>query len=418
MRSGPVIAALMVVGVGLRLVVGHQDLFGDELSTRWIIAGHGFGGVISTVHTDAEITPPLYFALAWLSTRISFSPELLRAPSLIAGALTIPLVYGIGVRTVGRRAALVAAALTTLSPFLVYYSAEARGYALMVALLLGSTLCLLVAIERGGAGWWTAYAACTAGAAYSHYTCVFVLVAQLGWALWAHPGARRPALLANAGAVVAFLPWLSGLRSDLNSPTTKILSALQHVDAGYLRQAVGHWAIGFPYVSDTTRLRALPGTAGLLLLAAAGLLALVGTWHWLHRLDRPAILVLLLALATPVGELLASALGSNLFGTRNLAASWPGTALLVAALLVAAGPRLGVLAAGLAVAGLAIGVVTMLSSPFQRPPYGEVAAYLDRTAQPGDVVVDDSGLSPAGVPTALDLALKRPHQRFQVGRAD
>ncbi len=51
-------------------------------------------------------------------------------------------------RTVGRRAALVAAALTALSPFLIFYSAEARGYELMIALVLVSTLALLRAVEQ------------------------------------------------------------------------------------------------------------------------------------------------------------------------------------------------------------------------------------------------------------------------------
>jgi 4-amino-4-deoxy-L-arabinose transferase-like glycosyltransferase len=418
MRAAPAIVALTVLGVVLRLLVGHQDLFGDELSTHWIIAGHGLGGVVSTVHTDAEITPPLYFALAWLTTRIALTPELLRGPSLVAGAATIPLIYAIGLRTVGRRAALVATVLATLSPFLVYYSAEARGYALMVALLLGSTLSLLVALEDRRAPWWVLYGACTAGAAYSHYTCVFALGAQLAWVLWAHPEARRPALLANAGAVVAFLPWLGGLRSDLDSPTTKILSSLQHVDAGYLRQSIGHWAVGYPYASVDTRLRALPGTLALILLAAAAVLGLAGAWRWLRRLDRPAILVIALAVATPAGELVASALGSNLFGTRNLAAAWPATALCVAAMLVAAGPRLGLVASGLAIVAFAIGSATLLGDRFQRPHYEDVATYLDGAAAPADVVVDGSGLSPAGVPTALDLDLRRPHRRVQLGKAN
>src|SRR3954454_24287006 len=106
-----IVAALTAVGVALRLVVAHQSLFADELSTRYIVAGHGLGDVLSTVHTDAEIPPPLYFAASWLTTRIDLTPELLRAPSLLAGAATIPLVYLLGLRTVGRRAALVATAL-------------------------------------------------------------------------------------------------------------------------------------------------------------------------------------------------------------------------------------------------------------------------------------------------------------------
>ena len=115
--------------MALRLAVAYQSLFADELSTRWVVAGHSLGDVISIVHTDAEITPPLSFVASWLATRVALTPELLRAPSLVAGAVTIPLVYAVGVRTVGRRAAIVAAALTALSPFMVYYSAEARGYA-------------------------------------------------------------------------------------------------------------------------------------------------------------------------------------------------------------------------------------------------------------------------------------------------
>ncbi len=87
--------------------------------------------------------------LSWLATRIDLTPEMLRLPALIGGIGTIPLVYLIGTRTVGRGAALLATALTTLSPFMIYYSAEARGYGLMIFLLLGSTLAMLLAVDRG-----------------------------------------------------------------------------------------------------------------------------------------------------------------------------------------------------------------------------------------------------------------------------
>ena len=75
-------------------------------------------------------------------------------------------------------------------------------------------------------------------AVYTHYTAVFVLGAQLLWLLWAHPEARRPALLANLGAALAFLPWISGLIADLNSPTTKILGALQPFDPPQPRRSL------------------------------------------------------------------------------------------------------------------------------------------------------------------------------------
>ena len=143
------VAVLTAVGLALRLAIAGQSLFADELSTYWIVSTNGLGGVVSTVHTDAEITPPLSFVLAWLTTRLELTPELLRAPSLIAGSAAIPLIYLVGLRTVGRGAALVATALCALSPFMIFYSTEARGYALAITLVLGSTLALLVALDDG-----------------------------------------------------------------------------------------------------------------------------------------------------------------------------------------------------------------------------------------------------------------------------
>src|SRR5581483_6881785 len=120
--SAGVVIVLTVFGMAIRLVVAHQSLFADELSTYWIVAAHGLRGVLSLLYSTAsihhaEITPPLSFVAAWVPAQLGHSPELLRSPSLIAGTLSIPVVYLLGLRTVGRAAALVATALTTLSPF-------------------------------------------------------------------------------------------------------------------------------------------------------------------------------------------------------------------------------------------------------------------------------------------------------------
>jgi hypothetical protein len=423
LRPVVLVAALTVVGAVLRLVVAHQSVFADELSTYWIVAHRGLGGVISTVHTDAEISPPLSFVATWLTTQLGLSPELLRAPALVAGVAAIPLVFLVGVRTVGRRAALVAAALTTLSPFMTYYGAEARGYGLMVTLVLLSTLALLQATQTRRVGWWVLYGVATCAAAYTHYTSVFALAAQLLWLWFAHPEARRPALVANGLAVIGFLPWLSGLRGDLDSPTTSILSDLQTLTPDYVRTAVGHWAVGFPYARPLTRITALPGVPGLVLLAVSAALGLAGLVAQVlregARRPRPSpgiVLVVALALSAPVGEALASAAGSNLFGVRNLAASWPALALTFAALLVGAGRRLGAVAAALAIAAFAISAVKMLGPDFRRPDYRGAAAFIDARAAPGDVIVDGGSVTPAGMPGALVPVLDHPRRIFYLGR--
>ena len=66
---------LVVVGGALRLVVAGQDLYADELATYWVATAHGFTGVVETVATTAEITPPLSFLLTWLTTRLGLDPR-------------------------------------------------------------------------------------------------------------------------------------------------------------------------------------------------------------------------------------------------------------------------------------------------------------------------------------------------------
>jgi len=414
------IAGLTLLGLVLRLAVLGQSLFADELSTWWIVSSNGLGGVVSTVHTDAEITPPLFFVLSWLSTRVDLSPEWLRLPSLAAGTAAVPLTYILGLRTFGRSAGVVAAALTAVSPFMAFYSVEARGYELAIVLALGSTLALLAAVDGGRRRWWIAYAACGCGAVYSHYTTVFVLVAQLGWLLSAHPEARRPALLASAGAAVGFLPWLTGLLNDLGSPTSDIVNALDVLTLHTARVTLEHWSIGYPYVFPNTPLRELPGHAALVLLSLGlvlGVVQLVLSVRagWNPLANRRVILVLALALAGPVGVALASIFGTNIVSVRHLAASWPALAVATAGLFVSNGRRLGWAASVLVTAALTIGAVKMLEERFQRPDYEAAAGFIDASAAPGDVVIDTATLSPAPS-TGMRVALDRPHPLFDVGR--
>jgi len=417
----PLVIVLVVVGGILRLMVAGQDLFADELSTYWIVSTHGLSGVVRTVSTTAEITPPLSFVLSWLTTRIGLSPELVRLPALVAGIGSIPLVYAVGARTVGRGPALLAAALTTLSPFMIFYSAEARGYGVLMALVLLSTLALLHALDGGRRRWWAAYAACVCLAAYTHYTAVFVLAAQLGWAFWVHPRARRSLLLATSVAVVLYLPWLPSLKGDLDSPTTDILSALSPFDLKSARLTLGHWALGFPAVIPRTALGVLPGVPALLLLTASlavgayGILTTrskLGPWSAAHggRIG----LVVLLALATPVGTALQSAVGANVFSTRSLAASWPYLALTVAALVSVGKPALRLTAAALAITAFAVSATKIGGTHFQRPHYSQLAHYADTL--PGGVIVDGAAFAPGGVPlTNFDIEGSTPNaQVFQL----
>ncbi len=410
------LAALVLAGGILRLLVAGQDLFADELATYWIVKTNSLPDAIEAVGTRAEISPPLGFIFTWLTTPISsrlnidLAPELIRLPALIAGIATIPLVYAIGIRTVGRGAALLAAALTTLSPFMIFYSAEARGYGVMMALVVLSTLMLLLAIDRRRPGWWVAYGAFACMAAYTHYTVIFVLAVQFAWALWLHPAARKPLLISTGAAALLYLPWLPSLKEDLDSPTTVILSALSPFDFDSVASYISHWSIGFP--NALGKLTDIPGIPGLGLIGAGilvGGVGLVAARHqlgaWFAANDWRIGFVVLLALATPVGEAVASLVGNNIFSTRNLAASWPYLALAVAALITVGNWRLRLAAATLTVAGFGIGAVTMVTTDYQRPHFSDVAEFV--ADGPRGVLVDGAALTP-GPLTNFEVAGSMP----------
>ena len=419
------VSALTLVGFLIRLAGFDQSLLGDELSTYWIIHGHSLGDVLSSVHSNDEITPPLYFILGWLSLKIGSDPEWVRLPSLLAGTATIPLIYVLGARTVGRAAGLVACAVFAFSPFMIYYSVEARSYALMIALLVGSTISLLIALETARTRWWALYAACSCGALLSHYTSVFPLAAQFLWVLWAHREATRELLLANLGALVGFAPWIPGFIADNNSPTTAILSALQPFTFGAVRFALENWAVGYPYVNLDTAPGHVAGVlilTGLVIAAAAGLLR---AWRRLRRtrlrlgtalrrIPAPIVLVVLLALATPVGEAIYGIFGTNLLGARNLNASWPGLALAIGGIVTAAGAPLSLLCGVLVLSGFGIAGLKTLDSDLARNDYAGAARVIEDRWKPGDVVVDAAALTPVPL-TGLDVYLPQTHPEFHPG---
>ena len=129
----------------------------------------------------SEATPYLYYLLAWPWTRLFGSGEVgLRSLSALAGTATVVAAYGAGASLVSRRVGLIAAALVAVNPFLIWYSQEARSYA-VVTLFVAVGLWLfgrgLAGESRALAGW-----ALVSGLALAtHYFAVFVVVPEAIW---------------------------------------------------------------------------------------------------------------------------------------------------------------------------------------------------------------------------------------------
>ena len=261
------IAAITLLGLALRVAGLGQSLYGDELHTYRAVVDHGLGDALRSVYR-AEDTPPLYFVLAWAAAKAGDPTLWLRMPSLVLGTAAIPLTYLIGLRTVGRTGALTGAALLALSPFAVFYADEARAYATLVFLVALSTLALLRVVDGGGRRWWLVLAGAVAAALVTHYTAVFVVAAQAGWALWRAPELRGRLLVAHA---LAALPLALLLVSGTEASVGEI-SALFPLTLDTVAGQTGRALAGLPFEP----LRDAPGVPGAVLVAIAAIAVAAG----------------------------------------------------------------------------------------------------------------------------------------------
>src|SRR5271156_2687488 len=120
-------ACLCVLGLALRLWYAHWPLWVDEIwSLKDLVPIGHFWQILWGISQDNNHY--LYSIYLFFAYPISHNEIWLRAPSIVAGAATIPIMAQFAGRD--RVAAIAAAAMTAVSAFLVTYSAQARGYAL------------------------------------------------------------------------------------------------------------------------------------------------------------------------------------------------------------------------------------------------------------------------------------------------
>jgi 4-amino-4-deoxy-L-arabinose transferase-like glycosyltransferase len=188
-RAFWIVAGLVALGAALRFAtLGVQSYHHDEVVTASRVLRVGFGHAMDAVGFS-ESAPPLYYALAWVWAQlVGTGPWGLRSLSALAGVATIPVAYLVGCELRDRRAGLLAAALVAVNPMLIWYSQEARAYALLVFFcalsLLYCVRALRVGDEEGAAArssdkrnlvLWGVFSAL---ALATHYFAVFPLAAE------------------------------------------------------------------------------------------------------------------------------------------------------------------------------------------------------------------------------------------------
>ena len=216
MRRGA-LGVVLAAGAALRFAtLDGQSLWLDEAVTARLLR-HDLGAMLQAI-PDSESTPPLYYALAWLWTQVCGTSEVgMRSLSALLGTATIVIVWALGRRLGGDRAGLAAAALVAVNPMLVWFSQEARAYALLVALSALSALLWLRALERPqDRGRLLAWGAVAALALATHYYAAFLVAPQALWLVLRAPGLRERAVLLAlpAATAVALAPLALGQREN------------------------------------------------------------------------------------------------------------------------------------------------------------------------------------------------------------
>jgi 4-amino-4-deoxy-L-arabinose transferase-like glycosyltransferase len=170
-----------------------------------------------------EPHPPLYYAAVKLVELVLPVVSAGRLLGIVAGTLTVAVVYALATRLLGRVPGLVVALVLSLSPLHIWYSREARMYA-PSALLVACAALALVGFAHAGTrrarwGWSALYGLSCLLAMYVVYSSFYPLAAQGVIVLVLARRYRRQALplwVALAVAAVAYLPWLPQIFSGVN----------------------------------------------------------------------------------------------------------------------------------------------------------------------------------------------------------
>ncbi len=435
-HGNPLLPLTLIISCGIffRLNnLGAAPIWYDEAAS-WYFAQQS----LDFLWGDAarlEANPPFYYTILKAFLWLGQSEAVLRLPSVLLGALAIPLIYLLGRIVGGHPAGLCAALILTTSPIHIAYSQEARTYALLVTAALGTVAALAWLIQDPGracqplltlstdrrrspehAGrrpaWaaWLGYSAGLSAALYAHNTAALLLAMTNLFALiwWIRVARWAPAFAAN---------WVAANAIPLSLWAWWMLIAIDQAAA----MQPDTWWLGPPTVQGTIDvLRAVYGQSAAYSLQPATdlfclLPALLGLWSL--RMRRHYLLLLTFMTIGMAAVTVLISFWKPIFMIRTML--WPitGYHTLQAAGIVSirpALPRYSLLAGLIALQWLSIGNLEQGSNPFRpHEPWDAVARHVAERVQPGDLLVFSP--SAAELPFGYYYGVL-PDSRYTIGR--
>lgn len=360
------VVCLTLAGGVLRFTMLGQSYWYDEAVTVGLMRSSFF----SMFHAlpTSESTPPLYYVIAWVWSRIFGTSEIaLRSLSALFGIAATPVAAAAGRELISRPAGALTGAFVAASPFLIWYSQEARAYSLYV-LLSALSLFFFARARRSPStrrlAWW---ALASALAIWTEYFAGFLVVAEALFLFFERSSRRHLKLpfLALAGSTALLLPLVYKQAHNGRNTWIGEASLWSRVE-GAVR-----WFLGFP-----SHLWWVLAAVALLGLAAAALAD--------PSARRASLVPLVLAGACLFLPLAIRAVGRDYWLSRNVIAAWVPLAIALAAVLVSqrARPwygRWALLALSLTVVSLlAMRATSIITDPHKRVDWRGLARCLDR----------------------------------------
>lgn len=378
------LAGVIAGAAALRFAsLGIQSYHHDEVITAMRVIPGSFAHMLHEVKVS-ESNPPLYYVLAWGWAKLFGRGEFeLRALSALFGTAVVPVAYLIGRRLASRRAGLILAAVAAVNPMLIWYSQEARSYALLVFFGALSFYFFLRALEVARGRDLALWALASALALCSHYFAIFPVAIEAAWLLVALRAFWRlvlPALAAVVATGAALLPLLSAQVNATHigwiekSPLpTRYLEA----GASFLLGETGH-VIAEPVRYGYALVPAALAAAALVLLA----------WRGSPRERYGGGIALVVGLGVVALAGLAALVGKDYVVERNLLpALLPLAAAVAVGFSVASGRRIGaVLAIGLCAYWLAFDAYVTQKPNLQRPDFRALSQEIGPATVPRAVV--------------------------------
>jgi mannosyltransferase len=366
-----VLVGILLLSVSVRLINLGHSYWGDEDATVRLLQG-SFWHMLRHGIPGGESTPPLYYVIAWGWSRVFGTTEFaVRSLTALIGVTTVVVAFAIGFELRSKRGSLILAALVAASPFMVWFSQNARAYVLVILLTSVGLLFFLQALRTKSSKSIWLWAVASAAALSAHHFAIFVVVPE-AVALLVSRSTRSRAIRPTAFVTaiwLALLPLLVFQSTHNLTSWITYLGLTQRLKMTLQFFSTASWGVSF-----------------LVLAALAALGAVViGSTFAAHRIHRRELLLLCVGATAILVPTAAALVGFDYANYQNFVVAWMPFAAVFAAALASwrrVGAVFAVVLFGLA---LAATVKVQTTATLQRPDWRLAAEKL--SAQPANSLI-------------------------------